>query len=198
MVNVKLGVREIVVLIVVLFLLFAGVWVGYRIYPAQHPCPEITTDTVIVYDTIIHNIPDTIPYYIVKTDTIIYTDTVFKDIDTMAILKDYYAWHHYTRQWEDSLLSVELHDVVTQNRFGGNEFTYKILRPQTIITNVINNTRYSRYIIIGVDLPFKQVEHLNLNLDIMYVTDKYYFGTGYNTGLKCMTVKGGVNIFTFK
>jgi len=177
-------------------LLFVGGWAGYKLYPTLHPCPEVSTDTVLVHDTVTHTIPDTIPYYIAGKDSIIY-DTVFKDVDTAAILKDYFAWHFYTRHWEDSLLSVTLHDVVSQNKFGGNEFTYKILRPQTVITNVVDNSR-SRYIIFGADIPFKTIDHMSVNVDAMFVTSRFYFGIGYNGELNCPTIKGGVTVARFK
>ena len=141
---------------------------------------------------------DTVPWYIVKHDSIVYRDTVFKDVDTANILKDYFAIHYYTRFWQDTLIAVTKHDVISKNDFISSELTYKLLKPVTIINNVINNVFYSRYITFGTDLPFKQVQHMNVNIDVMYVTSKYYLGVGYNSELNCPTIKGGVTIFKFK
>lgn len=183
----------ILVGLVILALLGVG-YFGYTLYPKWNNYPQITSDTVYLKDTIPHIIWDTVPWYSLVLDTIIYTDTNFVNIDTGVVLKDYFAWHSYTRNWEDSLLSVTLHDVVSRNKFGGNEFTYKILRPQQIITNVTNKYFYSRYLLIGAELPLSEAKHLNLNIELTYVTNKWYGGVGYNSVLNSPTIKGGVTI----
>lgn len=188
--------KNILLGILIAVLLLLGGWAGYKIYPAYHPCPDISSDTIYVYDTILHYIPDTIPYYIVKRDTIIYRDTVFKDIDTAEILKDYYALHHYTRNWEDSLLTVTLKDVITENKPIDNVFTYKLLKPQTIVNNVINTYSYSRYVTIGMDIPLKDIKYVNIEL--LYVTKRFYGGIGYNPNLNSLTAKGGITMFKMK
>lgn len=187
----------IVVGLIILALLGVG-YFGYTMYPKINKCPETASDTVYVHDTAWHTIQDTVPWYIVKYDSIIYRDTVFKDVDTTAILKDYYAIHYYTRLWQDTLIAVTKHDAISKNDFISSELTYKLLKPMTVINNVTNNNLYSRYIIFGVDLPFKQVKHMNINIDAMYVTSRYYLGVGYNSELNCPTVKGGITMFSFK
>jgi hypothetical protein len=182
---------------VLLALLGIG-YLGYTLYPKYNKCPDIASDTILIKDTVIHYIPDSIPYYIVQYDSIVYHDTVFKNVDTAEILKDYFATHFYTRNWTDSLLTVTLKDQISRNSFGNNVFSYKILRDQQVINNVINNVSYSRYITFGVDVPFKQVEHMNLNIDVLYVTNRYYLGIGYNSELNCPTIKGGIPVFRFK
>ena len=190
--------RDYILVGLVLLALLGCGYFGYTLYPKHNPCPQTASDTVYVYDTAWHTITDTVPWYIVKHDSIVYRDTVFKDVDTAEILKDYYAIHYYTRFWQDTLIAVTKHDVISKNDFISSELTYKLLKPVTIINNVINNVFYSRYITFGTDLPFKQVQHMNVNIDVMYVTSKYYLGVGYNSELNCPTIKGGVTIFKFK
>ena len=171
-------------------------YVGYTIYPKVHPCPEHTSDTLYVYDTVEHHIIDTVPYYIVKTDTVIYRDTVFKDVDTAEILKDYFALHVYERLWLDSTLKVTLLDTISQNKPQGNTFTYQLLKPQTNVTNVTNIYNYTRYITAGLDIPLKDFSYVNL--EILYVSPKWYGGVGYNINLKTPTLKAGVTIKKLK
>jgi hypothetical protein len=184
----------IIVGLVILALLGVG-YFGYTLYPRWNKCPEITSDTVYLKDTVSHVILDTVPWYHLVVDTVIYTDTNFINIDTGAILKDYFAWHSYTRTWEDSLLAVTLHDIVSQNKFGGNEFTYKILRPQTIIQNVMKNNIYKKYILVGTGFTMKDRE--GVDLDAMYVNRRFYFGVGYNANVNSISFKGGITVLSW-
>ena len=180
----------------VLIALFGVGYLGYTIYPRQHPCPTTQTDTIYVYDTIPHYIPDTIPYYVVVRDTIFYPDTIPAVVDTLSILKQFYASYYYTRTWEDSLLTATIKDVITENKPIDNIFTYKILRPQTIVTNITNNYSYGKYIIAGVDVPMKDIKYVNI--DVMFVTKRWYTGVGYNIKLNSPTIKAGATLFKFK
>lgn len=186
-----------VILAIIVLIAFALTgYIGYTLYPKYNPCPEITSDTIYVHDTIPHYIPDTIPYYYAVHDTIMYPDTIPADVDTAAILRQFYAEYSYTRTWADSLLSVEIKDVISQNKPIDNIFTYKILRPQTVVTNITNNYSYGKYIIAGVDIPMKNVKYANI--EAMFVTRRWYAGAGYNISLNSPTIKGGLTLFKFK
>ena len=181
--------------IITVALMFTGGWVGYKMYPASHPC-IVTSDTVYVYDTIEHTILDTVPYYVVELDTIVYRDTVFKDVDTANILKDYYALHYYTRTWEDSLLTVTLRDEISENKPMSNIFVYKILRPQVIVENVVNNYSYTRYLLAGFGMSV--TEQMFPDVNVMYVSRSWYGGAEYNIRDKSFALKGGMVIGRFK
>jgi hypothetical protein len=185
-----------VILAIIVLVAFAlTAYIGYTTYPKLRPCPEASVDTVFVWDTVTYLIPDTIPYYIVGKDSIVY-DTIPSVVDTAAILKQFYAKYYYTRTWTDSLLTVTLKDVISQNTPIENAFTYKILRPQTLITNVTNNYSYGRYITAGVDVPLRNIKYLNI--EAMYVTGKWYAGVGYNAAQNTPTIKGGLTLYRFK
>ena len=181
--------------LIALFLL-GGLFGGYKLYPRLNPCPEIASDTLYVYDTVPHYIPDTIPYYVVKHDSVVYHDTIFKDIDTAAILKDYYAEHHYYRTWKDSLLVVDLKDIISENRPIDNVFTYKILRPQTVIKNEYTSYSYSRYITAGMNFLLKDLSYTGI--EVNYISSKWQGGIGYNFGLKGITARVGGTIVIMK
>jgi hypothetical protein len=169
---------------------------GCNYHKHRHPCPEITTHTVIIHDTLIYNIVDSFPYYISHTDTIVYPDTIIQPVDTAEILRDYFALHVYDRHWEDSLLAVDLRDTVTQNRFLHNDFSYKILRPQQIINYYQDNSvHYSKYIYGGVSIPFN-IEYASI--DILSTFKRGYFGIGYAPLQKGVSLKGGLRLFTWE
>lgn len=180
------------------FFLLLGVFflMGYIFYSKVFKCPEYSPDTLYVYDTIIKEIPDTIPFYITKTDTVIYRDTVFKDVDTAEILKEYFALHVYERLWLDSLVKVTLHDTISQNKPQGNTFVYKILKPQVVNNNVTNVYNYLRYITGGVSVPLKDIKYTNIELN--YVTHRWYGGIGYDFGLNGFSIRGGMTIKKLK
>jgi hypothetical protein len=191
-------IKNILIGIVIAVLLLLGGWAGYKIYPVRHPCPVITSDTVYVYDTIWHTIHDTLPWYIIKHDSIVYRDTVFQNIDTIEAVRNYYAIHYYTRFWQDTLIAVTKHDAITKNDFISSELTYKLLKPVTTINNNIINTIYSRYITVGADFPFKSIKHLNMNLEVKYISPKWNVGIGYDAELNCPTVSLGATVLKLK
>jgi hypothetical protein len=190
------------VIIILSLVILAGVFFfGYSMFPKWNPCPPTQTDTTYVHDTIIHHIPDTIPYYIVHTDSIIYKDQKWVDsvllankVDTTEILKRYYAQYYYDREWKDSLIAVQIHDVVSENKFMNNAFTYKLLQPQTIVQNIDNSKTYANYLQGGLDIPFQNIKYINLG--VQYINPKFYVGLGYGPTIG-IVVKGGFTILKF-
>ena len=180
-----------------IFVMFACFVSGCNYHKNHSRCPEITTHTVILHDTIIYQIADTIPFYIQKTDTIIYTETIIQPVDTAEILKDYFALHVYNRHWEDSLLSVNLRDTITENRFLGNKFQYQILRPQTINNYTQDNSiTYNKYLLLGISVPVKNIEYAEFSA--LGVFRRTYIGCGYIPQLNTFSIKGGVSMFKWQ
>ena len=170
---------------------------GCNYHKRQNPCPDpvIVTNTVILHDTVTHHIDKW--HYSQKTDTVIYTDTIIQPVDTTEILKDYFALHVYSRHWQDSLLTVDLRDTITENRFLRNDFRYKILRPQIIINNTLDQSvHYNKYFYLGLDLPFYDSDHAEVMA--LYAFDKGFIGAGYAPFQKGVSVKAGVKIFKFE
>jgi len=176
----------------------AGSFIGGCQYGrSKVKCPEIVSNTVLVHDSIIHHIVDTFPYYIVKRDSIIKRVEVPANVDTAAILQAYYDVYKYDRQFKDSLLQVNLTDYVSQNDFQGSDFSYKILRAQTIVNNTIDNTvTYNRYIYFGLDVPLMDVNYVELEATFNW--ERGYVGVGWEPKIKSINLKAGVPIFKFK
>jgi hypothetical protein len=164
--------------VLLLIIIFIGFLSGFKIREGMDESPIYITDTLLVYDTVHYYIPDSIPYYIVKRDTVIYHDTVFKDVDTAFILKDYHAYHVYNRSWIDTNIIVNITDTITRNMPMGNYFDYYLLQPTTTIINQIDNTiTYNRYISLGLDIPLPKVSYSRI--EALYHNEKWYAGAGY-------------------
>jgi hypothetical protein len=192
-------IKNILISIAVLIIVAVLLFVGYKIYPVFHKCPTIVPDTILVHDTIEHIIISEVPHYIIKKDTVIVTDTVFPDVDTFAILIDYYSIHKYTRVWEDSSIKATLKDEIQENAPYRSDFSYKLLKPQQVIINNIDNSiTYSSYLTAGITLPFKEMKYTSIGLS--YVNRRWYIGAGYmpDKDVKSLYLSGGATIVKFK
>lgn len=90
-----------------------------------HNCDmnQPTYSDEIVIDTIIQTINVPVP-----ADPIIIKDTVPQDVDTMAILQEYYSSYINTRAFGDSLLEITLIDTISQNKIIGSQLYYQLIK----------------------------------------------------------------------
>lgn len=163
-----------IIAILILIVLTGVFFFGYSRYPIWRPCPVTNSDTVYVYDTIEHHIVDSFPYYVSHTDSIKYKDKHWMDsvilankVDTNAlynIFQKFYAEYHYTREWNDTLVIITINDVITENKPTHNNFTYKLLKPLTVINNSTTVTNYSKYIYLGGSLSIPDSKYSNVGL----------------------------------
>ena len=183
--------------IIVTLLLSIGIWGGWNLHKEFKPCPTVTTDTIIKYDTTWYTIYDTIPIH--TTDTIFVPgDTIIipADVDTAAILKNYFSVVDYTWSKQDSNIRFDMTTRVTQNRPVKYEFDYKLLKPfTTVINDIDNSVTYNRYLYFGIDVPIKNIRYLEL--EATYNWEKGYLGVGYTPELKSVNAKLGVSIIKF-
>jgi len=179
-----------------IFVMFACFISGCNYHKNHFKCPEIKKDTVLIYDTIPHYIIGSFPYYLQGKDSIIH-DTIPKDIDTLAILHDYYDKHIYDRKWENDTLLVNLNDTITRNEPIGNIFKYKIKIPFTTINNTQDNSiHYTKYIYAGISIPFKDIEYTEFS--ILSTFKGGYAGIGYSPLQKGVSLKTGIRLFKWQ
>lgn len=175
----------------------AGFLSGFQYRKSSFKCPETDIDTTYMFDTIPHHIPSPYP---VPSDPviIIHNDTIPANVDTLAILQKYYNSYVYPpREWKDSSVYISVIDTISQNKVIGDHLTYKLLKPQTIIKNTIDNTvNYSSYLSFGIDVPVKNISYIEL--EMIYNWDKAYIGVGYTPELKSPNIKIGVPLLKFK
>jgi hypothetical protein len=205
----------------VVILLGLGFWAGWRGHSAWRPCPTITTDTIVVEDPTWHSIKNSMELTInnlqKKVDSLkahphiiqLPGDTIPipADVDTVAILKDYYTKYAYTLKSENDTIAIKDSIIITQNAPVWNEFSYKIKMPfTTVINNIDNSITYSKYLQGGLYVPiynykadsarFNTIN--NVMLELTYVWPKGYFGAGWQPLTNTVGVRAGTTIFKFK
>ena len=189
--------------LVFLLILIGIFYFGYSIYPRINPCPEVRSDTIYKTDTIERIIVDRIPYYIYRTDSIVYrqqewVDSLFQanKEDTIIILNDYFAIHHYTQNWRDSLLFASEESAISENKIIDSHFTYRISQPShQIINNIITGSSNKRSVYAGLNVPVSFPKYSEA--EILIIHPKFYFGAGYCPGLPSLTIKAGFKISAF-
>lgn len=187
--------KNIIIFAVALILMAIGFRSGYNLYPKQHPCQVITTGIREIHDTTQHY-----NYYIWPVwqdpDTIIYHDTIPGEIDSAEVVRNFYAEHYYTRHFDDTLLEAELTDIITRNRPTKSTFTYRILRPQTVINNSVTTTTWNKYLCVGMNI--NTYNPRLTGFELMFVTPRVYLGGGYMPVLKGFNIKAGGTILKLK
>ncbi len=101
-------------------------------------------ETVYRYDTVIHEILTHNINYIPKTDS----DALVFDAepDTNLTVRDYYTQRTFTDTLRDSNIVATYSATIWKNSFFNPQFTYKLIRPQSITTNILDNPRNKIYL----------------------------------------------------
>ena len=142
--------------------------------------PEVITEVVTKWDTLKVTEKEYVPKYIRKT--IIDIDTFQAPIDTVSILKDYYAKYFYTDTIKiDTLGTIIVNDTVTRNLISMRDVQSNIFIPTTTITNTVY--LYKREFYGGISVGSTNQAVQNINAELLYINKKrqsYGFGVGLN------------------
>ena len=152
-----------------------------------------------IYDTtkveIIKEVPVPYKIYIVDTVRIVnyisITDTVYKtaQIDTAAILSDYFKVIEYIDTVADESLKFYLNEKISQNRIISRKTSYQWLEPTQVITNETNMTIYA-------GLSFLQTDKLTLMPSIYFANPKMYGVVGIGLD-KSFQIGAGLKILSW-
>jgi len=146
--------------------------------------PEVITEVITRWDTLKVATKEYVPKYIKKT--IVEIDTFQVPIDTISILKDYYAKYFYTDTIKvDSLGFIVINDTVTRNLISKRNVQSNIFIPTTTINNTIY--LYKRELFGGVSVGSTPTAIQNLNGELLFVNKKrqaYGFGLGINNNFQ--------------
>jgi hypothetical protein len=146
--------------------------------------PEVIVTIETKWDTV--NVIQT--EYVPKWRTRVVTehDTIPQDIDTMSILKDYYAKYHYTDTLTlDTLGFLVLNDTISQNSILSRSFTSDISIPTTTITKEIYLNKREFYWGLGVNGGTSQLDYVGG--EFMFKNKQrnmYGIGVGVNQDLQ--------------
>jgi len=95
--------------------------------------PEVIVTIETKWDTVNVTQTEYVPKW--RTKVVTEHDTIPQDIDTMSILRDYYAKYHYTDTLTlDTLGFLVLNDTISKNSVLSRSFTSDISMPTTNIT----------------------------------------------------------------
>jgi hypothetical protein len=142
--------------------------------------PEVITEVVTQWDTIKVTEKEYVPKYIRKT--VVEIDTFSVPIDTVSILKDYYAKYFYTDTIKiDTLGIIVINDTVTRNLISIRDVQSNLFIPTTTITNTIYLKK--RELFGGVSVGSSPTAIQNLNGELLFINKKrqaYGIGAGIN------------------
>ena len=142
--------------------------------------PKVITEVITKWDTLKVETKEYIPKYIKKT--VVEIDTFQSPIDTISILKDYYAKYFYTDTIKvDSLGFIIINDTVTRNLISKRDVQSNIFIPTTTVNNIIYI--YKKEFFGGVSVGANNQAVQNINGELLYVNkkrDAYGFGIGLN------------------
>lgn len=117
----------------------AGLIIGILLTSLFRINPEVTTQTVYIRDTM--------PREIIKPDIVTLVEKIQvpvpNDVDTAAILADYFARNIYERKWENEEVRIWVTDTLQWNKLIPGSLMYSILRPTAINTTTVRyNEKY--------------------------------------------------------
>ena len=142
--------------------------------------PEVITEVVTKWDTVKVEQTKYVPKIIEKV--VVNIDTFSTPIDTVSVLKDYYAKYFYTDTIQlDTLGSIIVNDTITRNLISFRDVQSNIFIPTTTITNT--TYLYKREFFGGISVGANQQMIQNINGELLYVNKKrnaYGFGIGLN------------------
>lgn len=156
--------------IVVLLILLALIMERCHREPHIEVITEIDTLVVVKRDTI----RQTVTEFKWRTQ-VVYRD-IPQEVDTLKILKDYFAIHFYEREIEEEHLRLWIRDSVSQNRIIFSEMDYEIYK-DTVFVNIHEKEtilRYRRGFYGHLDVSLN-----SLSPGISFMNNKgYQFGLG--------------------
>lgn len=121
--------------------------------------PEVITKVEVKYDTIVTTETTYVPEYITKVETVI--DTFTLPIDTVAILKNYYAKFFYSDTLQvDTFGYAVISDTITQNMILARDIRTNLLIPTTTVTKEIYLNNREFYWGIGLQGRRDQLNYL--------------------------------------
>lgn len=150
----------------------------------------VKTEVVTKWDTVEVAKTEYVPKIVERV--VVDIDTFSTPIDTVSVLKDYYAKYFYTDTIQiDTLGSIVINDTITRNLIAMRDVQSNIFIPTTTITNTIYLNRREFY--GGISITGQPTQLDFINGELLYKGKKrnaYGIGVGINNEL--------VPIYTFK
>lgn len=179
----KLTLTDMLLVVLIAFLIFERACRVEDIDKPEKQQPVI----VNVYDTTQHQTIISQPQ---PTQTI--TVALPQQVDTMAVIKAYYAKNKYEETTSDSILESRYSFTIEQNRLQDFRHSYKLKQPLTTIITHPERTVYPKSFYLSGFAGYNSA-----GLGVVYVDKKRMYGAGYDILNKSISVQAGVKIFGF-
>jgi hypothetical protein len=147
----------------------------------------VKTEVIVKWDTVKVEKTEYVPKIVEKV--VINIDTFSTPIDTVSVLKDYYAKYFYTDTIQiDTLGSIIVNDTITRNLISFRDVQSNIFIPTTTVTNTVY--LYRRELFGGISIggminPVQSESPIDyISGELMYVNKKrnvYGFGLGIDS-----------------
>lgn len=171
----KLKFKEAIWLVSVVLSAAIGFNVGQRQNDSRAVTQQRSDTTIQVtvsYDSISKRFPERVPVpYAVQVPG----PERWRNVDTGAILKDYFTKYVSTDEYADSLITIKIQDTVTQNRTTFRNLSYELLLPkEKEIRTVTNEVPMHAWFYSGSVSGSNQILAPGVGLD--YITNEWSAG----------------------
>ena len=185
--NFKINLSTLLILVLIVLLILQ------RECQSPHPLvnPTVITKVETKWDTLKIDKLMYVPKWKTKTETI--HDTVPANIDTLSILRDYYAKYYYTDTLNlDTLGNIVINDTISRNTIISRRIESNVFIPTTTVhsNTTINKTR----LYTGINMSANKQSLNQAGINLMLKTKKskmYSVGIGFNRDLQPI-VSGGL------
>lgn len=148
--------------------------------------PEVVTTTKIEtkYDTIKVDSLVYVPKWRTKVEVI--RDEIPAEVDTLSILKDYYAKYTYIDTLDlDTFGTIVVKDTVTENKIKSRQFYSNIILPTTTITNTAYKNKRKLYSGVNLSGNREAINQIGVGFILKGKNSKLYgVGIGVNQNLQ--------------
>ena len=137
------NIQTLTIIVLVLLIILMRMCQGPKPVPDK---PKVTVIESIKYDTIYNEITKYVPKW---TERKLPPDTVYRDVDTAAILKNYFAEYTYNDTIDHDTVKIYINDKISKNRIASRDVKYKILYPTKTVTIIEEHYINQREFYIG-------------------------------------------------
>ena len=121
------------ILTYILTVIFLLAVLAVRLHENGKDCPQVQTETVYVYDTVMITKTDYVPV----PETIIKNIYIPANIDTAKIIETYFSTLHYSDTLiDDTTALIIVKDSISENRLFSRSWEFQNRQPVQIITTV--------------------------------------------------------------
>lgn len=158
-------------------------------------------ETIITKTDTIQQVPDTVTIYKIPPPEIKYRDTTIyetvykdRDVDTAAILRNYFAKNHYSDISTDRKnYWIKISDTISQNKIVYRDIQYRDLSPTQIVNNKIIHKQNK--VFIGVDMLAGEGYFGVIPTVEIKTKEDYLFGIGYDIANNNFQISAKMKIF---